>query len=67
MGGEKPPISQKGREASPPEKVSKQRRGTIRWMVPLNVFAGPRAGVVTAPESLLRKDFDAGMTVQTIP
>ena len=36
--GARSPHKKEGREASP-GKVSKQSRGTIRWMVPRNAFA----------------------------
>ena len=45
-GGEEPPQASRAKR---PREVSKQRRGTIRWMVPLNVFADPRGTAYPQP------------------
>ena len=50
VAGEEPHKPKRNAKRSP-RKMSKQSRGTIRWMVPRNAFADPRGSIPTPPQS----------------
>ncbi len=52
MGARSPHRNRNAKRS--PEKMRKQRRGTIRWMVPLNAFADPQEEWKLKRRSLLR-------------